>query len=140
MHPARLIGNLHCARARAPAVTNPIGNLIIPAGSASTPGSVAHRADRGPPNAFGHLGSARRIAKALNFTGEVHLVDGRYTYAVDDPYGLRCGKVYYGPTPMTHDIYTRDAATMIGTLASSFDAGCDGAPGTLTYPISLVRP
>ena len=52
------------------------------------------------------------------------------------PYGLRCGDVYYGPTSMTHDVYSWDATTMAGTLVSSFDAGCDGAPGTLTYPIS----
>jgi hypothetical protein len=28
---------------------------------------------------------------------------------------------------------------MSGTLVSSFDAGCDGAPGTLAYAISLSR-
>jgi hypothetical protein len=40
---------------------------------------------------------------------------------------------------MTHDDYSWDATTMAGTLVSSFDAGCDGAPGALTYPISLSR-
>jgi hypothetical protein len=54
-------------------------------------------------------------------------------------YGLRCGDVYYGPTSMTHAIYSWDATTMAGTLVSPFDAGCDGAPGTLTYAISLSR-
>ena len=85
------------------------------------------------------IGIARPNAKAFNYTGDAQLVDGRYTLTVDDPYGLRCGNVYYGPTSMTHDVYSWDAATLAGTLVSSFDAGCDGAPGTLTYPISLAR-
>jgi hypothetical protein len=85
------------------------------------------------------FGIARPIAKAFNCAGDAQLVDGRYTLIVDDPYGLRCGDVYYGPTSMTHDGYSWDATTTARTLVSSFDAGCDGAPGTLTYPISLSR-
>jgi hypothetical protein len=54
-------------------------------------------------------------------------------------FNLRCGDVYYGPTSMTRDVYSWDATTMAGTLVSSFDAGRDGAPKTLTYPISLSR-
>ena len=77
------------------------------------------------------------VAKAFEYTGEAHLVDGRYTLSVDVPDGLRCGNVYYGAIVSTHDTYTWDAGTLRGTLVSSFDAGCDGAPGTLTYPISL---
>ena len=78
-------------------------------------------------------------AKAFEYSGQAQLVDGRYTLTVDVPDGLRCGNVYYGPVVATRDIYSWDAATMQGTLTSSFDAGCDGAPGTLTYPFSLVR-
>jgi hypothetical protein len=92
-----------------------------------------------PPECIHVFGIARPIAKAFNYAADAQLVDGRYTLTVDDPYGLRCGDVYYGPTSMTRDVYSWDATTMAGTLVSSFDAGCDGAPGTLTYPISLSR-
>ena len=92
-----------------------------------------------PPACIHVFGIARPIAKAFNYAGDAALVDGRYTLTVDDPYGLRCGDVYYGPTSMTRDDYSWDATTMAGTLVSSFDAGCDGAPGTLTYAISLSR-
>nr|WP_234793958.1 hypothetical protein [Mycolicibacillus koreensis] len=80
------------------------------------------------------------IAKAFEYRTDAHLVDGRYTLAVDVPDGLRCGNVYYGPIIATHDVYSWDAATLQGTLESSFAAGCDGTPGgTRTYPFSLVR-
>lgn len=80
------------------------------------------------------------VAKAFEYRGEAHLVDGRYTMTVDVPDGLRCGNVYYGPIVPTRDTYSWDAQTMQGTLASSFTAGCDGAPGgTFVYPFTLVR-
>ena len=80
------------------------------------------------------------IAKALHYRGEAPLADGRYTLTIDDPYGLRCGNVYYGPTIPTHDVYTWDATTLVGSMQSSFDVGCDGAPGgTFTYPFTLSR-
>jgi hypothetical protein len=80
------------------------------------------------------------IAKAVSYEGDAPLVNGRYTLTVDDPYGLRCGDRYYGPTVPTHDIYSWDAVTLAGSLDSSFAAGCDGAPsGTYTYPIALSR-
>jgi hypothetical protein len=79
------------------------------------------------------------IAKAFPFNGNAQLVDGRYTLTVDVPDGLRCGDVYYGPVKPTRDEYSWDAATRSGTLTSSFDAGCDGSPGTLTYPFVLTR-
>ena len=124
--------------------TNPIGNfdLIIPDRSDfhtwvwSVSPCVGGAS---PPQCIHVFGIARPIAKAFNYAADAQLVDGRYTLTVDDPYGLRCGDVYYGPTSMTHDIYSWDAPTMAGTLVSSFDAGCDGAPGTLTYPTSLSR-
>ncbi|KUI22692.1 hypothetical protein AU193_21010 [Mycobacterium sp. GA-1285] len=80
------------------------------------------------------------IAKAFPYSGDAHLADGRYTLTVDVPDGLRCGNVYYGPVIPTRDVYAWDAATRLGTLESSFAAGCDGAPGgTFTYPFSLAR-
>ncbi|MCV7359708.1 hypothetical protein [Mycolicibacterium fluoranthenivorans] len=78
-------------------------------------------------------------AKAFPYSGDAHLVDGRYTLVVDVPDGLRCGNVYYGPVVPTRDVYSWDAVTRSGTLSSSFAAGCDGAPGaTLTYPFDLA--
>lgn len=84
-------------------------------------------------------GLPQPIAKALEYQGSAHLADGRYTFIVDVPDGLRCGDLYYGPVVATHDVYTWDATTLIGTLQSSFDAGCDGHPGSLTYPFTLTR-
>jgi hypothetical protein len=82
---------------------------------------------------------AQPVARAYPFNEQAHLADGRYTLVIDDPYGLRCDNVYYGPTVPTHDVYTWDAITLAGSLQSMFDAGCDGAPGSLTYPITLTR-
>jgi hypothetical protein len=82
----------------------------------------------------------RPIAKAFNYEGDLQLDNGRYVLAVDVPDGLRCGDVYYGPTIPTHDVYSWDATTLAGTLESSFETGCNGAPGgTLTYPFALVK-
>ena len=78
------------------------------------------------------------VARAFPYSGDAHLADGRYTLAVYVPDGLRCGNIYYGTTIPTRDVYTWDAVTRVGTLTSSFDAGCDGRPGVLTYPFSLV--
>lgn len=79
-------------------------------------------------------------AKAFEYSGDAHLVDGRYTLTVDVPDGLRCGNVYYGPVIPTRDVYTWDADSLRGTMTSSFAVGCDGAPGgAFTYPFALVR-
>lgn len=79
-------------------------------------------------------------AKAFPYRGDATHADGRYTLTVEVPDGLRCGNVYYGPTIPTRDVYSWDATTRIGTLESSFESGCDGAPGaTFTYPFTLVR-
>lgn len=83
---------------------------------------------------------AQPIAKAYAWYGNAVLANGQYTLTVDVPDGLRCGDIYYGPVIPTHDVYTFDAITLSGTLQSSFDAGCDGAPGgTFTYPFWLTR-
>ncbi len=84
--------------------------------------------------------NAMPIAKAYQWYSRAVQTDGVYTLTVDVPDGLRCGNVYYGPVIPTHDVYTFDAVTLRGTLQSSFDVGCDNAPGgTITYPFSLVR-
>lgn len=84
-------------------------------------------------------GIPQPIAKAFPYRGDAPLIDGNYELTVDVPDGLRCGNVYYGPLVPTRDVYRWDPATRSGTMTSSFAAGCDGAPGSLTYPFSLVR-
>ena len=80
------------------------------------------------------------IAKAYQWYGRATRNGGTYTLTVDVPDGLRCGDVYYGPVIPTHDVYTWDAVTLQGTLQSTFDVGCDNAPGgTFTYPFRLIR-
>ncbi|MBB3602933.1 hypothetical protein FHT40_002594 [Mycolicibacterium sp. BK556] len=92
------------------------------------------------PDCIHVLTLPRPIAKAVQTDVDAHLVNGQYTMAIDDPFGLRCGDIYYGPTIPTHDVYTWDANTLAGSMVSTFDAGCDGAPGgAFTYPFSLVR-
>jgi hypothetical protein len=84
------------------------------------------------------IGIARPVAKAYSYTGDAPLANGQYTLTVDVPDGLRCGDIYYGPTIPTHDVYTWDAITLTGSLQSSFDVGCDGAPaGSHVYPFTL---
>ena len=79
------------------------------------------------------------IARAYPYAEQAHLVDGQWTLAVDDPFGLRCGNVYYGPVLPTRDVYTWDPTTLAGSMVSTFAAGCDGQPGSLTYPFGLAR-
>jgi hypothetical protein len=103
-------------------------SVFPPAAGTCTPGCIHVKAQPRP------------VAKALYYEGAVVPVNGRYTLTVDDPFGLRCGNVYYGPTVPTHDVYSWDATTQVGTLESSFATGCNGEPGgTITYPFTLVR-
>jgi hypothetical protein len=86
------------------------------------------------------LAHPQPVAKAYPYTGRAEFADGRYTLTVDDPFGLRCDNIYYGPTIATHDVYAWDAVTLAGSVQSTFDAGCDGAPaGVLEYPFTLSR-
>jgi hypothetical protein len=82
---------------------------------------------------------AQPVARAFLYSADAALANGHYTLAVDVSDGLRCGNIYYGPIATTHDVYTWDATTLAGTLNSTFDTGCDGEPGTLTYPFTLTR-
>lgn len=107
--------------------------------SAITPCKVPSTNDS-IPDCIHVLTLPRPIAKAVQTDVDAHLVNGQYSMAIDDPFGLRCGDIYYGPTIPTHDVYTWDANTLSGSMVSTFDAGCDGAPGgAFTYPFSLVR-
>jgi hypothetical protein len=62
--------------------------------------------------------------------------DNQYTMVVDVPDGVRC-TVYFLPS---HDTWTWDAATLNGSVNSTYDAGCGGAPGgASSWPFNLVR-
>lgn len=74
--------------------------------------------------------------QAAPYRGVAHLVNGRYTMAVDVPDGVRC-VVYFRPS---HDVYSWDPVTLSGSVESTFDEGCGGPPGgTDSYPFQLVR-
>jgi hypothetical protein len=93
-----------------------------------------------PPGCIQVSATPRPVARAFEWQKIAQLSNGQYTLAVDDPTGLRCGDVYYGPVIPTHDVYTWDATTQIGAMNSSFDTNCGGAPGgTYTYPFQLTR-
>jgi hypothetical protein len=93
-----------------------------------------------PPGCIHVSAMPRPVARATQWQADAQLINGRYTVAVDDPLGLRCGDVYYGPVIPTHDIYSWDASTQSGVLNSSFGTNCGGAPGgTYGYPFTLTR-
>lgn len=70
--------------------------------------------------------------RSTAFRGE----DNRYTMTVDTIDGLYCNG-YRAPT---QDVYNFDALTLVGTIVSSFDVGCNGAPGgSYTWGFSLLR-
>jgi hypothetical protein len=74
--------------------------------------------------------------QAAPYDGDAHLSNGRYTFVVDVPDGVRC-VVQFFPS---HDVYSWDAVSLGGEVVSTYDTGCGGGPGgTNTYPFSLVR-
>jgi hypothetical protein len=78
----------------------------------------------------------RPNGQATPWNADAHLANGRYTLTVDVPDGVRC-LIYFLPS---HDVYSWDAVTLTGSVDSTFDAGCGGAPGgSNSYPIALVR-
>lgn len=93
-----------------------------------------------PPGCIQVSATPQPVARATDWQTNAQLNNGQYSLTVDDPIGLRCGNVYYGPVIPTHDVYTWDAVTLAGAVNSSFDTNCDGSPGgTYTYPFSLTR-
>jgi hypothetical protein len=93
-----------------------------------------------PPGCLQISATPRPVARATEWQTNAQLNNGQYSLTVDDPIGLRCGDVYYGPVVPTHDVYTWDAITLTGAVNSSFDTNCGGAPGgTYTYPFQLTR-
>jgi hypothetical protein len=77
-----------------------------------------------------------RPPKSQRFQGTAFYADGRYTLTVDVIDGVRC----IGYNLPSHDVYNWDAVSLAGTINSTYDAGCYGAPGgTNTYNFSLLR-
>lgn len=74
--------------------------------------------------------------QAARYDGDAHLSNGRYTFIVDVPDGVRCVFQFFP----SHDVYSWDAVSLAGEVVSTYDTGCGGGPGgTATYPFSLVR-
>ena len=93
-----------------------------------------------PPGCIQVSATPRPVARATEWQTNAQLSNGQYSLTVDDPIGLRCGDVYYGPVIPTHDVFTWNAITLAGAVNSSFDTNCGGASGgTYTYPFSLTR-
>lgn len=77
-----------------------------------------------------------RPPKSQRFQNTAFYADGRYMLTVDVIDGVRC----IGYNLPSHDVYSWDAVSLAGTIVSTFDAGCYGAPGgAATYNFSLVR-
>jgi hypothetical protein len=77
-----------------------------------------------------------RPPKSQAFQQSAFFADGRYTLTADVPDGVRC----LGYNLPSHDVYSWDAAALAGTIDSTSDAGCYGAPGgTDTYVFSVQR-
>ncbi len=77
-----------------------------------------------------------RPLKSQRFQNTAFYADGRYTLTVDVIDGVRC----VGYNLPSHDVYSWDAATLAGTIVSTYGAGCYGAPGgTSTYTFALNR-
>jgi hypothetical protein len=78
----------------------------------------------------------RPNGQAVPWAADAHLANATYTMVVDVPDGVRC-TIYFLPS---HDVYTWDAVALTGSVHSTFDAGCGGAPGgSADYPFELVR-
>jgi hypothetical protein len=77
-----------------------------------------------------------RPPKSQRFQNTAFYADGHYTLTVDVIDGVRC----IGYNLPSHDVYTWDAATLNGTVNSTFDADCSGGPGgSRTYGFNLQR-
>ena len=77
-----------------------------------------------------------RPQRSQRFQNTAFYADGRYTVTVDVIDGVRC----FGYNLPSHDVYSWDAASLDGTIVSTFDAGCSGAPGgTSTWTFALQR-
>jgi hypothetical protein len=77
-----------------------------------------------------------RPLKSQRIQNTAFYADGRYTLTVDVIDGVRC----VGYNLPSHDVYSWDEVSLAGTIVSTYNAGCYGAPGgTSTYGFSLRR-
>ena len=77
-----------------------------------------------------------RPPKSQRIQNTAYYADGRYTLTVEVIDGVRC----IGYNLPSHDVYSWDEVSLAGTIVSTYDAGCFGAPGgTSTYTFSLQR-
>ena len=77
-----------------------------------------------------------RLAYYQYYESKTWLVDGRYTFTVDVPDGLRC----FGYNLPTRETYSWDAVTLVGTIDSKYNVGCfNGPPGTQFWTFKLQR-
>jgi hypothetical protein len=83
-----------------------------------------------------HIGARPRLNFYRPFEGSAPLVNGRYTWTVDVPDGLRCP----GYSMPTRETYSWDEVTLFGTIDSRYDVGCfNGPPGTQFWTFLLKR-
>jgi hypothetical protein len=77
-----------------------------------------------------------RPLKSQAFQQSAFFADGRYTLTVDVPDGVRC----IGYNLPSHDVYTWDAVSLVGSIESSYAAGCYGSLGGVeTHSFALRR-
>nr|WP_102142438.1 hypothetical protein [Mycobacterium sp. QGD 101] len=77
-----------------------------------------------------------RLKFYYEYDAKAHLANGRYTFTVDVPDGLRCP----GYNMPTRDTYSWDEVTLAGTIESVYDVGCfNGPPGTQFWTFALQR-
>jgi hypothetical protein len=77
-----------------------------------------------------------RPPKSRQFQQSAFFADGRYTMTLDAPDCVRC----LGYNLPSHDVYSWDATSLVGTIVSSYDTGCYGAPaGVDQYTFVLQR-
>ena len=67
----------------------------------------------------------RPSRNGTTFQNTAYYAGGRYTLTVDVVDGVRC----FGQALPSHDVYSWDATSLQGTVTSTFETGCFGAPG-----------
>lgn len=83
-----------------------------------------------------NVSGAPRLAFYAPYESKAYLVDGRYSFTVDVPDGLRCP----GYNLPTRETYSWDAVTLAGTIDSQYDVGCfNGPPGSQFWTFALQR-
>ncbi|OBI83179.1 hypothetical protein [Mycobacterium sp. E740] len=90
--------------------------------------------DKQPDCAY--ISATPRLKFYAYYEGQAQLVNGRYTMTTDVPDGLRCP----GQVLPTHETYSWDEASLVGTIESRYDVGCfNGPPGTQFWTFKLQR-